>query len=222
MVDILTEYSTAFAGGLGTTLLLFGLISLIGLAVGVPAGVLVYRSGRFVRTLSKWLLVLLTSVPALVVLYWFYFPLPQLLAVELTPFWTAVLALSVINAASVMDLVASRLGAFPSVLDDLRAISGVSERFFLWKVRLPHATLHALPAYLLLCVVTLHATLFAGLISVGELFRVAQRVNATEYRPIEIYTAMAIFFVLTCLPLRLAAEWMERRVAARFGDRPAG
>lgn len=221
MFEILQEYAAAFAGGLATTLMLFGIVSVAGLGVGVPAGILVYRAGVFAQIGFKWILVLLTSVPALVVLYWFYYPLPRLTGVELTPFWTAATALSVINAASVMDLIASRLRAFPRALDDLRVASGVSEGFFSRKVRLPYVALHSLPAYLLICVVTLHATLFAGLISVGELFRVAQRVNAVEYRPIEIYTGMAIFFVVTCVPLRLIAEWTERSVANRFGERTA-
>ncbi len=47
----------------------------------------------------------------------------------------------------------------------------------------------------------LHMTLFASLISVEEVFRVAQRVNALEYRPVEIYSALGLFFLLLSLPL---------------------
>jgi ABC-type amino acid transport system permease subunit len=60
-------------------------------------------------------------------------------------------------------------------------------------------------------VTILQATLFASLISVDEIFRVAQRINAIVYRPIEIYTALAGFFLLICLPLNGLAYFLEAR-----------
>jgi ABC-type amino acid transport system permease subunit len=57
----------------------------------------------------------------------------------------------------------------------------------------------------------LHTTLFASLISVEEIFRVAQRINAQIYRPVEIYTALGVFFLLVCLPVTGFAFWLKRK-----------
>jgi ABC-type amino acid transport system permease subunit len=65
----------------------------------------------------------------------------------------------------------------------------------------------------------LHATLFASLISVEEIFRVAQRINSTIYRPIEIYTALALFFLMVCLPINLLASYLKRRYTRDLSER---
>jgi ABC-type amino acid transport system permease subunit len=57
----------------------------------------------------------------------------------------------------------------------------------------------------------LQATLFASLISVDEIFRVAQRINARVYRPIEVYTALGVFFLAICLPMNGIALWLRRK-----------
>ena len=65
----------------------------------------------------------------------------------------------------------------------------------------------------------LHATLFASLISVEEIFRVSQRINSTIYRPVEIYTALAFFFLLVCLPINLTAAYLKKRYTRDFSER---
>ena len=57
----------------------------------------------------------------------------------------------------------------------------------------------------------LQLTLFASLITVGEIFRVAQQINAQIYEPMQIYSALAIFFLVICLPLNGLAEWLKHK-----------
>jgi ABC-type amino acid transport system permease subunit len=68
-------------------------------------------------------------------------------------------------------------------------------------------------------VIMLHTTLFASLISVEEIFRVSQRINSTIYRPVEIYTALAFFFLLVCLPINLGAYYLKRRYTRDLSER---
>lgn len=65
----------------------------------------------------------------------------------------------------------------------------------------------------------LHTTLFASLISVEEIFRVAQRINAKIYKPVEIYTALGVFFLLVCLPLNGFALGLKKRYGRNLSER---
>jgi ABC-type amino acid transport system permease subunit len=65
----------------------------------------------------------------------------------------------------------------------------------------------------------LQSTLFGSLISVEEVFRVAQRINATAYQPVQIYTALALFFLLLCLPLYLLAYWLHMKFTRDYSER---
>lgn len=221
MIDLLSEYGATFGSGLLETLRLFLLISFVGLVLGVPCGFAVNRLGRAGRLASSTVTGVIVAIPAIVILYWFYYPLPLLLGLELSPFFTAVLAFSIINAASVVDIVSKSIASVPNEFDELSKVTGVSARYYRQRVQLPFIFLYSLPAYLVLCIATLHITLFAGLISVGELFRVAQRINAVQYKPVEIFSAMAIFFVVTCLPLQIIARIVQEKVNRCFGFKPA-
>ena len=39
------------------------------------------------------------------------------------------------------------------------------------------------------------------------------------YRPVEIYTALAVLFLLICLPLHGVAYWLKRRFTRDLSDR---
>jgi ABC-type amino acid transport system permease subunit len=65
----------------------------------------------------------------------------------------------------------------------------------------------------------LQLTLFASLISVEEIFRVAQRINATIYQPVEIYTALAIFFLIICLPLNGLAIYLKKKYTLNLSEK---
>jgi ABC-type amino acid transport system permease subunit len=89
----------------------------------------------------------------------------------------------------------------------------------LFRIQLPLILRQVIPALLPLQVVMLHTTLFASLISVEEIFRVAQRINAQIYRPVEIYTALGIFFLGVCLPVNGVALWLKRRFTRDLSER---
>jgi len=65
----------------------------------------------------------------------------------------------------------------------------------------------------------LQATLFASLISVNEIFRVAQQINSQIYRPVEIYTALGLLFLAICLPLNGLALWLKAKYTRDNSER---
>jgi ABC-type amino acid transport system permease subunit len=90
-------------------------------------------------------------------------------------------------------------------------VCGLSPREIALDIQLPIVLRQLLPGLLTLQVAMLQATLFASLISVDEIFRVAQRINAQVYRPVPVYTALGLFFLIICLPLNGLALWLRRR-----------
>jgi len=135
------------------------------------------------------------------------------------PFYTTVLALSIINIFSVADVVRGALQRFPIELIAAGRVSGMSRTEIVRYIELPLAARQISPSLLMIQVNMLQATLFASLISVGEIFRVAQNINAQIYRPVEVYSALALFFLLICLPLNGAALILQKRFRRDLADR---
>jgi ABC-type amino acid transport system permease subunit len=89
----------------------------------------------------------------------------------------------------------------------------------LLRIELPIVARQTIPSLLFIQVSMLQATLFASLISVDEIFRVCQQINSQIYRPVQIYTALAVLFLAICLPMNGLAYWLRARFTKNLSDR---
>jgi len=208
---IIITYRVALLAGLFVTLKLCLIIWFAGILVGAILGYLGSKYRREVGTPSRAVAFVLSGIPILVLLFWLHYPLQAMLRISIDPFFTAAFALSIINIFSVADLVRSALLNFPSQYNLAAKVCGLSPKTTFLKIEFPIILRQIIPSLLSLQVTMLQLTLFASLISVNEIFRVAQRINAIIYKPIEIYTALAIFFLIICLPLNGIALWLKHK-----------
>jgi ABC-type amino acid transport system permease subunit len=219
VLDILINYHMAFLQGLGVTLQLCGIIWSVGLVLGISLGVVGanYKKtwGRFTRATSF----AFSAIPSLVVLFWLHYPAQALFDVVIDPFYTASFTLALVNIFGVGEFVRQAVVDFPKQYIVAGQVSGMTPKQIVQHIQVPILFRQLLPSLLVLQVGMLHATLFASLISVEEIFRVAQRINSTIYRPIEIYTALALFFLLVCLPVNLIAALLKKRYTRDFSER---
>jgi len=217
-LEILARYRAAFLAGLGVTIRLFALVSLIGLIAGIALGTLAAKRPGTTGRLQRGLAFVLGGIPILVFLFWAHFPLQQLLGVVLDPFFTASVVLSVVNVVAISDSTRSVLDDFPTQYVLAARSCGLSSRETFARIELPIIARQLIPTLLPIQVSILHATLFASLISVEEVFRVAQRINAQIYRPVQIYTALALFFLAVSLPVNGLAAWLRRRFTRSISE----
>jgi ABC-type amino acid transport system permease subunit len=162
---------------------------------------------------------LLAGVPTLVFLFWLHYPAQAMLDVVIDPFYTATFTLAILNIFGVSDLVRAALADFPQQYLIAAKVTGLPPRQTILKIQLPLIARHISPGLLVLQVSMLHMTLFASLISVEEIFRVAQRINAQIYRPIEIYTALGVFFLAVCVPVNIFALYLKNKFTRNISER---
>lgn len=216
---ILVDYHVAFLGGLLVTLKLCSIVWLVGIAGGTGLALLAakhpYDIGKPVRAVSFFL----GAVPLLVFMFWLHYPVQEMLGVVIDPFYTATFTLAILNVFGVCDLVRTALDDFPQQYKIAAQVTGLTRKQMALTIELPLIFRSVLPGLLLLQVGMLHASLFCSMISVDELFRVAQRINAQIYKPIEIYTALGIFFLAICLPINFFALWFKNTFTRNVSER---
>ncbi len=219
VIDILIKYHPAFLDGLSVTLKLCGIVWVTGLAGGILLGILGghYPTswGRCVRGASF----SFSAMPALVILFWLHYPAQAALDVVIDPFYTAALTMTIINLLGVAESVRQAVVDFPQQYIVSGRVCGLTTRQIVRYIQFPILFRQLIPGLMVLQVTMLHASLFASLISVEELFRVAQRINSMIYKPIEIYTALAFFFLMVCLPIYLLADFLKRRYTRDLSER---
>ena len=191
----------------------------VGLGLGVVLGALADRYRDTVGLLTSGISFLLAGIPVIVLLFWAHFPLQVLLERVIDPFVTAASVLSLVNTFAVAQIVTSVLGEFPEQYVTAARVCGLDTRTTFLKIKLPIVFRLLLPPLLTAQVVILQGTLFASLISVEEVFRAAQRINATAYKPVEIYSALAILFLIICVPLNALAALMKQRFSRNLSER---
>ena len=218
MLDILINYHQAFLSGLSVTLQLCLIIWVSGIVAGSALGLAGSHYRRSIGLPSRTVSFVLSAIPILVFLFWLHYPAQAMMGVVIDPFYTAALTLSILNIFFVADIVRNAINDFPSQYKIAAKVTGLSPSQTIFKIQLPLILREIMPALLLLQVGMLHATLFASLISVEEIFRMAQRINAQIYRPVEIYTALGVFFLMVCLPVNGFAFWLKKRFTRNISE----
>ncbi len=218
-LEILFQYRQAFAGGLIVTLKLAGIVWLCGLVFGALLGWAAAQYPRAVGLPCRGLAFVLSSIPVLVFLFWLHYPIQAAWDLVVDPFYTAALTFTILNIFGVAELIRSHIADFPEQYRVAARVCGLSRKDIALKIELPIVFRQILPGLLMLQVTMLHVTLFGSLISVDELFRTAQRVNASIYKPVEIYTALAVFFLAISLPLNGLALWMRAAFTRNLSER---
>lgn len=209
--DILVKYYPAFLNGLSVSLQLSTIIWACGIFIGGALGLAGARFRLWVGVPSRLFSFMLSGIPILVFLFWLHYPAQAMFDIVVDPFYTAALTLSIVNIFGVADIVRGALADFPQQYLTAAKVTGLTQKQTVFRIILPLILRQILPALLMLQVVMLHTTLFASLISVEEIFRVAQRINAQIYRPVEIYTALGVFFLAVSLPINGVALWLRAR-----------
>ena len=219
VLDILTRYQSALSNGLIVTFQLALIVWFAGLSIGTLLGVLGAKWNLFIGIPSRVLSFALSGVPILVFLFWLHYPMQTMLGVVIDPFITAALTLTIINAFAVADVIRGVLSDFPKQYVTAGMVCGMTPVQLLIYIQLPIVLRQTVPVLLMIQVNMLQATLFASLISVPEIFRVAQQINSQIYKPVEIYTALGILFLCICLPLNGLALWLKARFTRDFSEK---
>lgn len=209
--EIVVKHRQGFLNGLIVTIKLCIFVWSLGITAGTLLGILSSKWKGF-NYFSKTFSFLLSGIPVLVFLFWLHYPAQQFFKIDVNPFFTAALMLTILNTFAVSDIVKTGISNLPKQFFEVSKVSGISPQRRFFKIEFPLILRHILPSLLITQVNMLHMTLFASLISVEEIFRVSQRVISIEYKPVEIYTALGIFFLLISLPINGLALYFKKRI----------
>lgn len=217
--EIINEYQVGFIKGILVTFQLCLIIWSSGLFIGGLLGVLGTKYKFVIGIPLKMLSFTLSGIPILVFLFWLHYPVQELLQIQINPFITASVTLSIVNIFAVADIIRNAIDNLPNQYIEVAKVCGIPTSIRLWKIEIPLIFRHAISPFIIVQVNMLHMTLFASLISVDEIFRITQRVNAIIYKPVEIYTALGIFFLMISLPLNGLALWLKNKYARDISER---
>lgn len=186
--------------------------------IGLPLGVLAALGKNSPVTPLRWLAAgyvwVIRGTPLLLQILFFYFAMPAIApGLELSEFWTAVMALSLNVGAYNAEVVRAGINAVPPGQIEAARSLGMSSFYAFWDITLPQATRIALPPLANNVVALLKDSSLAYAIGVVELSMVSSRVQAESFQPVPVFlTVAAVYLVLTTTFTQFAAA-LERKLA---------
>ena len=209
----LWAYRSLVLVGLGYTVLYTVLCVALGLAVGTAAGL-----GRLAKSrLVTWPLIFYIEAfrctPLLVQLVWFYYALPVLLDISMSPGLAATLTLSLYGGAFYAEIIRAGVLSIDAGQWDAGKALGLGRLLLMRKIILPQAMKRMLPPLMNQSIIQLKNTSLVSVLAVPDLLYQGQVVTAAIYRPLEVYTAVALVYFAVLFPLTLAVQGLERRLA---------
>ncbi len=210
--SVISEAMPALLDGARLTVLitLAGLAG--GLIVGFVAGLMRAYGNALLNAIAFTYVELIRGTPIVVQVMFIYFALPVLADIRVNPMTAAVTAIIVNAGAYIAEIVR---GSFLSVQKGLKE-AGLALGLPMWKVLVyivgPVAFRRMIPALGNQFIVSLKDTSLFIVIGVGELTRQGQEIMAANFRAVEIWTAVAILYLLMTGSLTLILRVTEKRM----------
>ena len=198
----------------GTRLTLYiALVGLMGgLVLGLLAGLMRAYGNRALSALAFVYIEIIRGTPIVVQVMFLYFVLPVLAGLRIDPITASIAAIMVNSGAYIAEIVR---GAFLSVPKGLQE-AGLAMGVPLWRVLLliigPIAFRRSVPALGNQFIVSLKDTSLFIVIGVGELTRQGQEIIATNFRAVEIWSAVAIIYLVLIGLMTLGLRTIEKRM----------
>jgi polar amino acid transport system permease protein len=191
-------------------------ISVLGLLISLALG-LVIGMGRLsrvllIRDLCTVYVEVLRNIPLLVVVLTCYFGFGSIFP-NLGAFFWGIMALSILEAAYIAEIVRSGIGAIHKEQFE----SAYSLAMNYWQtmryIILPQAFRNILPALTGQLVILIKDSSLVMVIGIMELTLTSRYLLSTTFAALEVYALTALFYFLMCFALTLLSNYMERRFA---------
>lgn len=193
-------------------------LSVVAIAVSVLLGVILALSAlshsRPLRLMSRGYVEVFRAIPLLVLLLWVYYGLPMLTGLQFGAFAAGVISLALSDAAFEAEIFRAGIQSVAKGQREAAQTLGLSGRDTFRFVIFPQAIRTILPALGNQFVYVLKMSSLVSVIGLQELTRRANELNVTEYRPLEIYTALVLEYLLLILLTSWGVRRLERRMAS--------
>ena len=201
--------------GLQMTLILSAVTLLLAMIGGLLIAGLDMSRWRALRWIGISFGEVIRNTPILVQLLWVYYVLPIVFGVGIGAVTALVIGLSVYQAAFISEVYRAGIQAVPRGHREAAQVLGLTPAQSFRRIVLPQAIRMTLPPLASNFVQLIKFSSLGAVISVSEITRRGMELSATNFRPLETFTFIAVVYFLICWPLAMGIRWWERRLQAR-------
>ncbi|GGF49286.1 ABC transporter permease [Azorhizobium oxalatiphilum] len=188
-------------------------IVVLGLVAGLLAALGKLSPLRPVAWLASAYIEVFRCTPLLVQLVWFYYALPILSGIEMSAISAGILALSLYGGSFYAEIIRGGIVSIDKGQTEAGEALGMLPSQVMRRVVLPQALKRMVPPLMNQSIIQFKNTSLVSVLAVPDLLYQGQVAAHDSYRPLELYTVIAIIYFLALFPLTLLVKRGETRLA---------
>lgn len=198
--------------GLTMTIPLTAIAFTFAMIIAVAAAMVQYAKIPVLTQLCRFYIWIFRGTPLLVQLFVVFYGLPDL-GIRMDPFPAAVLVFSLNEGAYCAETVRAALDAVPEGQMEAGYCAGMSYMQTMRRIILPQAMRTAFPPLSNSLIAMVKDTSLAANITVVEMFRASEQINARVYEPLALYIEVGLIYLLFSTVL----TWLQRAGETKLG-----
>ena len=212
------DYSVVFSKipilleGCWVTLQISFFALLLGMVFGIAGALCRISSNKVLNSGAFFYVWVIRGTPVMVQLFILYFGLPQL-GIRLPSMVAGVLGLAINTGAYITEIIRAGIQAVDRGQMEAALSLGMSYRQAMRRIIGPQAVKFCIPPLVNQFIMTLKNSSIASLVTITELFRTGEQIIYTTFRSFEVYTAVAVFYLIMNSVFMVIADKLERRMA---------
>jgi polar amino acid transport system permease protein len=183
-----------------------------GLIIGVLCGMALLYPRRWVTLPIHLYVEVFRCTPLLVQIVWFYFALPIVLNVQMPAWFAAGLGLTLYMGAFATEIFRGGIISIDRGQWQAARALGMTYGELMRHVILPQAVRRMVPPFVNQSVIQLKNTSLLYVVAVPDLMYTGSIVVADTFRPLEVYTSVAVMYFVMLYPLTQWAKRLEAKV----------
>ena len=213
--DVIPNNIDFLMSGLQMTLIISATALVFAMIGGLLLALLDMSRYLAVRAIGLAIGEVIRNTPILVQLLWVYYVLPIVFNIRISSFAAILIGLSVYMAAFMSEVYRSGIQAVPKGHREAAQVLGLTPFQSFRRIVLPQAIRFTLPPLASNFVQLIKFSSLGAVISVTEITRRGMELSSSTFRPLEIFSFIAVVYFFICWPLSMTIRIWEHRLARR-------
>ena len=201
--------------GLQMTLIISAITLVLAMVFGLIIALLDMSRFAPLRWIGITIGEIIRNTPILVQLLWVYYVLPIVFGVRIESLTALIIGLSLYQAAFISEVYRSGIQSVPIGHREAARVLGLTPFQGFRRIVMPQAIRMTLPPLASNFVQLIKFSSLGAVISVSEITRRGMELSATNFRPLETFTFIAVVYFCICWPLAMGIRFWERRLQNR-------
>jgi His/Glu/Gln/Arg/opine family amino acid ABC transporter permease subunit len=183
----------------------------LGFVLGIFIGLARLAEARWIRLPATAYVEFFRGVPLVMVIFWIWFIIPQLLRLPIPEYGVALTAFVIFEAAYFGEIVRAGVQSVSRGQVEAATALGMTTTKTMAYVVLPQALKNMVPSLVTQMIVLFKDTSLASIIGYVDLTKAAQIVNNREIKPFQLYLFIAVVYWICTYSMSRVAQRLEHR-----------